>query len=88
MLIHPDGGPDNWWPYKRELIADRDGGFRIDDVEIGGQPGSKHVLAIGVVDAAGHQAILDQIQQHQDEPFTNGQPPGFRELTRVTVSRR
>ena len=88
MLIHPDGGPDNWWPYKRELIADRDGSFRVDDVEIGGQPGSKHVLAIGVVDAAGHQAILDQIKQHQDEPFTNGPPPGFRELTRVTVIRR
>jgi hypothetical protein len=85
MLIHPDGGPDNWWPYKRELIADRDGGWRIDDVEIGGPPGTRHVLAIGVVDAAGHQAILSQIRDHQDEPFVGGQPPGFRELARVTV---
>jgi hypothetical protein len=88
MLIHPDGGPDNWWPYKAELIADRDGGWRIDDVEIGGPAGSRHVLAIGVVDAAGHQAILSQIRDHQDEPFVGGQPPGFRELARVTVSKR
>jgi hypothetical protein len=88
MLIHPDGGPDNWWPYKQELIADRDGAWRIEDVEIGGPPGSRHVLAVGVVDAAGHQAILTQIGQRQDEPFTGGQPPGFRELTRVTVSKR
>jgi serine/threonine protein kinase len=88
MLIHPDGGPDNWWPYKRELIADRDGSFRIEDVEIGGATGTKHVLAIGVVDAAGNQAILKQIQEHQDEPFPGGQPPGFHELARVTVSKR
>jgi serine/threonine protein kinase len=85
MLIHPDGGPDNWWPYKREIITDRDGGWRIDDVEIGGPSGSRHVLAIGVVDAAGHQAILSQIRDHQDEPFVGGQPPGFRELARVTL---
>lgn len=85
MLIHPEGGPDNWWPYKRELIADRDGGWRIDDVEIGGPPGSRHVLAIGVMDAAAHQAMLSQIRDRQDEPFVGGQPPGFRELARVTV---
>ena len=85
MLIHPDGGPDNWWPYKTELIADRDGGWRLGDVEIGGPAGSRHVLAIGVVDAAGQQAMLTQIQAHQDEPFVGGQPPGFRELARVTV---
>jgi hypothetical protein len=85
MLIHPDGGPDNWWPYKRELIADRDGGWRIDDIEIGGPSGSRHVLAIGVVDAAGHQAMLSQIRDHPDEPFVGGQPPGFREVARVTV---
>jgi hypothetical protein len=88
MLIHPDGGPDNWWPYKQELIADRDGGWRIDDVEIGGPAGSRHVLAIGVADAATHQAILTQIKERQDEPFVGGQPPGFRELTRVTVTKR
>jgi serine/threonine-protein kinase len=88
MLIHPDGGPDNWWPYKRELIADRDGAWRIDDVEIGGPAGSRHVLAVGVVDAAGHQAILTQIKEHQDEPFVGGQPDGFRELTRVTITKR
>jgi serine/threonine protein kinase len=88
MLIHPDGGPDNWWPYKREIIADRDGAFRIEDVEIGGAAGTRHVLAIGVVDEAGHQAILKQIQEHQDEPFPAGEPPGFHELARVTVSKR
>jgi hypothetical protein len=88
MLIHPDGGPDNWWPYKRELIADRDGSFRIEDVEIGGATGTKHVLAIGVVDEAGNQAILKQIEEHQDEPFPGGEPPGFHELARVTVSKR
>jgi serine/threonine protein kinase len=88
MLIHPDGGPDNWWPYKRELIADRDGAWRLDDVEIGGPPGSRHVLAVGVVDAATHQQILNQIRDRQDEPFVGGQPPGFQELTRVTVVKR
>jgi serine/threonine-protein kinase len=88
MLIHPDGGPDNWWPYKQELIADRDGAWRIDDVEIGGPAGSRHVLAIGVADASTHQAILAQIKEHQDEPFVGGQPQGFRELTRVTVTKR
>jgi hypothetical protein len=88
MLIHPDGGPDNWWPYKRELIADRDGGWRLDDVEIGGPPGSRHVLAVGVVDAAGHRSILTQIRDRQDEPFVGGQPPGFRELARVMVTKR
>jgi hypothetical protein len=88
MLIHPDGGPDNWWPYKQELIADRDGGWRIEDVEIGGPVGSRHVLAIGVVDAATHQAILTQISERQDEPFVGGQPRGFRELARVTVTKR
>jgi serine/threonine-protein kinase len=88
MLIHPDGGPDNWWPYKRELIADRDGAWRIDDVEIGGPAGSRHVLAVGVVGAAGHQAMLAQIKEHPDEPFVGGQPDGFRELTRVTITKR
>ena len=88
MLIHPVGGPDNWWPYKQELIADRDGAWRIDDVEIGGPAGSRHVLAIGVADASTHQAILAQIREHQDEPFVGGQPQGFRELTRVTVTKR
>ena len=88
MLIHPDGGPDNWWPYKQELIADRDGAWRIDDIEIGGPAGSRHVLAVGVADAATHQAILTQIKERQDEPFVGGQPPGFRELTRVTVTKR
>ena len=88
MLIHPDGGPDNWWPYKQELIADRDGAVRIEDVEIGGPAGSRHVLAIGVADAATHQAILTQIKESQDEPFVGGPPPGFRELSRVTVTKR
>jgi serine/threonine-protein kinase len=88
MLIHPDGGPDNWWPYKRELIADRDGAWRIDDVEIGGPAGSRHVLAVGVVGAAGHQAMLAQMKEHPDEPFVGGQPDGFRELTRVTITKR
>ena len=88
MLIHPDGGPDNWWPYKRELIADRDGGWRLEDVEIGGPAGSRHVLAIGVVDASTHQQFVRQIAERQDEPFVGGQPPGFRELARVTVTKR
>ena len=88
LLIHPDGGPDNWWPYKGELIADRDGGWQLSDVEIGGPPGSRHVLAIGVVDAAGHDLIQQQIREQQDEPFVGGQPPGFRELARVTVVKR
>jgi hypothetical protein len=88
MLIHPDGGPDNWWPYKRELIADRDGTVRIEDVEIGGPPGSQHVLAVGVADASTHQAIVTQIRERRDEPFVGGQPQGFRELVRVTVTKR
>lgn len=89
MLIQPEGSTENnWWPYKQELIADRDGGWRIDDVEIGGPPGSKHVLVIGVVDANAHQAILTQIKDRQDEPFVGGFPPGFRELSRVVVTKR
>jgi serine/threonine protein kinase len=66
MLIHPDGGADNWWPYKGELIADRDGGWRIDDVEIGGPAGSRHVLAIGMVDADGQREMQEQIRDRQD----------------------
>jgi hypothetical protein len=85
MLIHPEGGPDNWWPYKGELIAERDGTWRIDDVEIGGPSGSRHVLAIGVVDADGQRQMQAQIREHRDEPFVNGQPPFFHELSRVTV---
>jgi eukaryotic-like serine/threonine-protein kinase len=89
MLIQPEGSTENnWWPYKQELIADRDGGWRIEDVEIGGPPGSKHVLVIGVADASTHQAILTQIKERQDEPFVGGQPPGFRELSRVVVTKR
>ena len=89
LLIHPRGaGPENWWPLKRELIADRDGRWQVDDLEIAGPPGSMHDLAVGVVDAAGNQRILDQIQNHQDEPFSDGQPPGFRELARITVVKR
>jgi len=88
MLIHPDGGPDNWWPYKGELIADRDGGWRLDDVEIGGPAGSRHALAIGMVDADGQREMQEQIRDRQDEPFVGGQPPFFRELTRVTVVKR
>jgi len=89
LLIHPRGaGPDNWWPLKRELIADRDGRWEVNDLEIAGSSGSMHDLAVGVVDEDGNQHILDQIQNHQDEPFTGGQPPGFRELARITVVKR
>jgi hypothetical protein len=88
LLIHPDGGPDNWWPYKNEVIADRDGNWRVDDVEIGGPAGSRHILAVGVADAATHQRIVSQIRDQQDEPFAGGQPPGFRELARATVVKR
>ncbi|MGE3270626.1 MAG: protein kinase [Chloroflexota bacterium] len=88
MLIHPVGGPDNWWPYKGELIAGRDGTWQLDDVEIGGPPGSQHVLAVGVVDAATHDMLQQQIRDRQDEPFVGGQPPGFQELTRVTVTKK
>lgn len=88
LLLHPDGGPDNWWPYKSEILTDRDGAWRVTDLEIGGPPGSRHILVIGVTDAATHQMILDQIRAKQDEPFVGGQPPGFRELHRVTVVKR
>jgi eukaryotic-like serine/threonine-protein kinase len=88
VLLHPEGGPDNWWPYKGEILTDRDGAWRISDLEIGGPPGSRHVLAVGVVDATTHRTILEQIQTRQDEPFVGGQPPGFRELHRVTVVKR
>jgi serine/threonine-protein kinase len=88
LLLHPRGGPENWWPLKHELIADRDGRWQVDDLEIGGPPGSEHDLAVGVVDAQGNQVILDQISQHTDDPFVGGQPPGFRELARVTVVKR
>jgi hypothetical protein len=88
LLLHPRGGPDNWWPLKHELITDRDGKIQVNDLEIGGPPGTEHDLAIGVVDAEGNQRILDQIRDHQDDPFVGGQPPGFRELARITVVKR
>jgi serine/threonine protein kinase len=88
LLLHPRGGPENWWVAKHELIADRDGRWQVDDLEIGGPPGTQHDLAVGVVDAAGNQAILDQIRDHPDDPFVGGQPPGFRELARITVVKR
>ncbi|MCC6176573.1 MAG: protein kinase [Chloroflexi bacterium] len=86
LLIHPLGGPDNWWPYQHELIANRDGTLDVTDAEIGGTPGSHHILAIGVVDADGDKAIRQQVAQHPGEPFV-GQPPGFNELARVQVTR-
>lgn len=88
LMLHPDGGPDNWWPYKGEIIVDREGGFKIEDLEIGGAAGTRHVLVLGVADAVTHQAIQAQIRDHQDEPFVGGLPNGFRELARVTVVKR
>jgi eukaryotic-like serine/threonine-protein kinase len=85
ILFHPQGQNDFWWPYKRELIAERDGTWEVDDVEIGGPPGTRHDLVIGVASAAGHRAIVDQIRNRPDEPFEQGLPPGFRPLARVTV---
>jgi serine/threonine-protein kinase len=85
ILFHPQGDNDFWWPYKRELIAERDGTWEIDDIEIGGPPGTRHDLVIGVASAAGHRAIVDQIRNRPDEPFEQGLPPGFRPLARITV---
>lgn len=88
LLIHPEGSGDNWWPYKGEVLTERDGSWQITDVEIGGPPGSRHVLAIGVVDEQAHRTMLNQIRTQQDEPFVGGQPPDFQELSRVTVIKR
>ena len=88
LLIHPDGGPDNWWPNKSELVVGQDGSWTVDGVEVGGEPGSRHVLAVGVVDEAGQKVILSQIQDHKDEPWPNGPPPEFHMLARVTVVKR
>jgi hypothetical protein len=88
ILVHPSGGPENWWPYKQELVPDRDGNWVVEDLELGGPSGSQHDLAIGVANAQANQLILDQIRQRPDDPFVGGQPPGFRELTRITVVKR
>ncbi|MFN8636597.1 MAG: hypothetical protein U0893_22335 [Chloroflexota bacterium] len=84
LLIHPQGPTDLWWTHQREIIADRDGGWEIADLEIGGPAGLQHELVIGVVDADGHQRIVDQVVKRPGQPF-NGLPPGFRTLTKITV---
>ena len=54
------------------------------DLEIGGPAGLQHELVVGVVDADGHQRIVDQVVKRPGQPF-NGLPPGFRTLTKITV---
>jgi serine/threonine protein kinase len=88
IMIHPSGGPDNWWPAKQELVPDRDGNWQVNDIEFGGPPGTQHELAVGVADAQTNALILNQLRQNPDDPFPGGRPPGFRELARIMVTKR
>src|SRR3712207_7512593 len=84
MFFQPRGPNDNWWPYESELDTDDRGNWQVRDVELGGPPGTSHMILVGVVDEATHQQLLRRGAGGGEKPF-KGLSPGGRGAARLIV---
>jgi LPXTG-site transpeptidase (sortase) family protein len=75
-----------WYLYPRELAIGSDGKWQAE-LTLGGPPGLRHELRVGVVDSATQAALTRQARTHPNEPL-DALPPGFwPEAVRIVVRR-
>ena len=75
-----------WYLHPRELVAGADGRWQAE-VTLGGGPGLRHELRVGVVDSEAQAALSRQARTRPNEPL-DALPPGFwPEAVRIVVRR-
>ena len=75
-----------WYLYPRELVIGSDGKWQVE-LTLGGPPGLRHELRVGVVDSATQAALTRQATTRPNEPL-DALPPGFwPEAVRIVVRR-
>ncbi|HYU18113.1 MAG TPA: sortase [Chloroflexota bacterium] len=78
-----DGG--RWYAYPEEIRPDPDGSWAAE-LELGGPPGVRHELRVGLVDARSHERLAGYVADHPNEPLED-LPPGLHEAARLVVTR-
>ena len=84
-FVRADVPGAGWYPWHRgEIVAGPDTTWSID-LYLGGPPGTRHELQVGIVDDAGHADLTTFLRDNPDQPLPN-LPDGFTQEAQITVT--
>lgn len=87
LIVRPLVAGGAWYPGPAEVLRNADGTWS-QEIFLGGPPGVRHEIRIGVIDDSAHADWLHQIRERPNQPLIGWQIPDSWGEARVTVVRQ